>query len=125
MFIATAAKGIDAGVASSYVVLLPASSLFVLLARPAFGVFFSPKRTGLGAAPPSPTSVASALVVPLYVFFPVYGVLLDVMHGMTGRTRVPKTSAASRAFSEYTNDAVCGAFILSKSLCRLDYGQQN
>ena len=113
VFIVTAAKGIDAGVASSYVVLLPASSLFVLLARPAFGVFFSPKRTGLGAAPPSPTSVASALVVPLYIFFPVYVVLLDVMHGMTGRTRVPKTSAASRAFSEYTNDAVCGAFILS------------
>lgn len=56
--------------------------------------------------------MASALVVPLYVFFPVYGVLLDVMHGMTGRTRVPKTTAASRAFSEYTNDAVCGAFIL-------------
>ena len=56
--------------------------------------------------------MASALVVPLYVFFPVYGVLLDVMHGMTRRTRVPKTTAASRAFSEYTNDAVCGAFIL-------------
>ena len=109
VFIMMAAKGIDAGVASSYLVLLPAASLFVLLAKPALCVFFSPKRTGLGAAPPSPTSVASALVVPLYVFFPVYGVLLDVMHGMTGRTRVPKTA---RAFSEYTNDAVCGAFII-------------
>lgn len=117
VFIATAAKGIDAGVASSYVVLLPATSLFVLLARPAFGVFFSPKRTGLGAAPPSPTSVASALLVPLYIFFPVYCVLLDVMHGMTGRTRVPKTSAASRAFSEYTNDAVCGELIIFFDIC--------
>ena len=117
MFIATAAKGIDAGVASSYVVLIPATSLFVLLARPAFNVFFSPKRTGLGAAPPSPTSVASALLVPLYIFFPVYCVLLDVMHGMTGRTRVPKTSAASRAFSEYTNDAVCGELIIFFDIC--------
>ena len=52
VFVLMAAKGIGAGVASVYVVLLPAISLFFLLARPAFGVFFSPKRTGLGTAPP-------------------------------------------------------------------------
>ena len=115
VFVLMAAKGIGAGVASVYVVLLPAISLFFLLARPAFGVFFSPKRTGLGTAPPSPTAVASALAVPLYVFFPVYCVLLNVMHGMSGRTRVPKSSAVSAAFSEYTNDAVCG--LVAGSLC--------
>ena len=46
VFIVMAAKGIDAGVASSYLVLLPAASLFVLLAKPAFGAFIFYFRMG-------------------------------------------------------------------------------